>query len=41
MAMGGTADNMVTRDRRAGLVQQANIGRTGIVAPATFCAEAL
>jgi putative PIN family toxin of toxin-antitoxin system len=41
MALAGEADYLVTGDRRAGLLQRGNIGRARIVAPATFCAEAL
>lgn len=41
MAMAGEADYLVTGDRRAGLLQRGRIGRTRIVTPATFCAEAL
>jgi len=41
MAMAGEADYLVTGDRRAGLLQRGSIGRTRIVTPATFCAEAL
>lgn len=41
MAMAGEADYLVTGDRRAGLLQRRSIGRTRIVTPATFCAEAL
>ncbi len=41
MAMAGEADYLVTGDRRAGLLQRGGIGRTRIVTPATFCAEAL
>lgn len=41
MALGGEADYLVTGDRRAGLLQQGSIGRTRIVTPAVFCAEAL
>ena len=41
MALGGEADYLVTGDRRAGLLQRGSIGRTRIVTPATFCAEAL
>jgi predicted nucleic acid-binding protein len=31
----------VTGDRRAGLLQHGRIGRTRIVTPTAFCAEAL
>lgn len=41
MALGGEADYLVTGDRRAGLLQRGSLGRTRIVTPATFCAEAL
>lgn len=41
MALGGEADYLVTGDRRAGLLQRGSIGRTCIVRPATFCAQAL
>ncbi len=41
MALGGEADYLVTGDRRAGLLQCGSIGRTRIVTPATFYAEAL
>lgn len=41
MALGGEADYLVTGDRRAGLLQQGSIGRTRIVTPSIFCAEAL
>ncbi len=41
MALAGEADYLVTGDRRAGLLQRGRIGRTRIVTPATFCAEAL
>jgi putative PIN family toxin of toxin-antitoxin system len=41
MAIAGKADYLVTGDRRAGLLQQARIGKTRIVTPTTFCLEAL
>lgn len=41
MALAGDADYLVTGDRSAGLLQRGNVGRTRIVAPAAFCAEAL
>lgn len=41
MATAGDADYLVTGDRRAGLLQRGNIGRTRIVTPAVFCAEVL
>ena len=41
MALTGEADYLVTGDYRAGLLQRGSHGRTRIVTPATFCAEAL
>lgn len=41
MALTGKADYLVTGDHRAGLLQRGRIGRTRIVIPAIFCAEAL
>ena len=41
MALAGKVDYLVTGDRRAGLLQRGSIGRTRIVTPAIFCAEAL
>ena len=41
MALAGDADYLVTGDRRAGLLVRHSIGRTRIVTPAAFCAEAL
>ena len=41
MALAGEADYLVTGDPRAGLLQSGSIGRTRIVTPAAFCAEAL
>jgi uncharacterized protein len=41
MALAGAADYLVTGDHRAGLLQRGSVGRTRIVTPATFCAEAL
>ena len=41
MAVAGDADYLVTGDRRAGLLQRGHIGRTRILTPAAFCAEAL
>ncbi|OZI86850.1 hypothetical protein CFN58_08235 [Pseudomonas avellanae] len=41
MALASEADYLVTGDRRAGLLQRGSIGRTRIVTPVTFCAEAL
>ncbi len=41
MALAGSADYLVTGDYRAGLLQRGKYGRTRIVTPATFCAEAL
>jgi putative PIN family toxin of toxin-antitoxin system len=41
MALAGEADYLVTGDRRAGLLQRGNLGRTRIVTPGVFCAESL
>lgn len=41
MALAGEADYLVTGDRRAGLLQRGHVGRTRILTPAAFCAEAL
>ena len=41
MAIAGEADYLVTGDHRAGLLRRGNIGRTRILTPAAFCAEAL
>jgi putative PIN family toxin of toxin-antitoxin system len=41
MALTSEADYLVTGDHRAGLLQRGNIGRTRIVTPASFLAEAL
>lgn len=41
MALASEADYLVTGDGRAGLLQLGVAGRTRIVTPATFCAEAL
>jgi predicted nucleic acid-binding protein len=41
MASDGQADFLITGDRRAGLLQRGACGRTRIVTPAAFCAEAL
>ncbi len=41
MALASEADYLVTGDRRAGLLERGNIGRTCIVPPAEFCARAL
>lgn len=41
MAVTCEADYLVTGDRRAGLLQRENVGRTRIVTPAVFCTEAL
>ena len=41
MALASRADFLVTGDRRAGLLQRGHMGRTRIINPATFCAEAL
>jgi predicted nucleic acid-binding protein len=40
MALAGEADYLVTGDHRAGLLQRGSIGRTRIVTPVVFCAEA-
>lgn len=40
IAVAGEADYLVTGDHRAGLVQQKSVGRTRIVTPEMFCAEA-
>lgn len=40
MAIASEADYLVTGDRRAGLLQLGTVGRTHIVTPATFCAQA-
>lgn len=40
LCLAGEADFLVTGDRRAGLLQRGSIGRTRIVTPAAFCAEA-
>jgi putative PIN family toxin of toxin-antitoxin system len=40
-ALAGEADYLVTGDRRAGLLQRGHVGRTRILTPAAFCAEAL
>lgn len=40
-ALASEADYLVTGDHRAGLLQRVSIGRTRIVTPATFYAEAL
>ncbi|TAK74000.1 MAG: putative toxin-antitoxin system toxin component, PIN family [Gammaproteobacteria bacterium] len=37
MAIAGMADYLVTGDRRAGLLQKENIGRTRVMTPAVFC----
>lgn len=41
MAQTGEVGYLVTGDHRAGLLQRGNLGRTRIVTPAAFCAEAL
>jgi len=41
MALASDADYLVTGDRRAGLLQRGSIGRTRIVTPSIFCAQAL
>ena len=41
MALAGETDYLVTGDRRAGLLQRGSIGRTRIVTPTIFYAEAL
>jgi predicted nucleic acid-binding protein len=41
MALTGEADYLVTGDGRARLLQRGRIGRTRIITPTTFCAEAL
>ena len=41
MALAGDAHYLVTGDRRAGLLQRGRFGRTRIVTPTLFCAEAL
>ena len=41
MAVASEAEYLVTGDHRAGLLQRGSIGRTRIVTPAAFCAEAL
>lgn len=41
MAQTGEVDYLVTDDHRAGLLQRGSLGRTRIVTPAAFCAEAL
>jgi len=41
MALAGQADFLVTGDHRAGLLQQGHFGRTRVVTPTAFCAEAL
>ena len=41
MAQVGEVDYLVTGDHRAGLLKRGNLGRTRIVTPAAFCAEAL
>lgn len=41
MALASEAEYLVTGDHRGGLLQRGSIGRTRIVTPAAFCAEAL
>ena len=41
MAVASEAEYLVTGDHRAGLLQRGSTGRTRIVTPAAFCAEAL
>lgn len=41
MASDGNADFLVTGDRRAGLLQRGSSGRSRILTPAAFCANAL
>lgn len=41
MAIAGAAEYLVTGDPRAGLLKLGHIGRTRIVTPTAFCAEAL
>lgn len=41
MVLAGEADYLVTGDHRAGLLQRGNLGRTRIITPVTFCAEAV
>ena len=41
MALASDADYLVTGDRRAGLLQLGATGRTRIITPSIFCAEAL
>jgi uncharacterized protein len=40
MAVASDADYLVTGDHRAGLLQRGKLGRTRILNPTTFCAEA-
>lgn len=41
MADAGRADDLITGDRRAGLLQRGHLGRTRILTPAAFCVEVL
>jgi putative PIN family toxin of toxin-antitoxin system len=41
MALAAEVDYLVTGDRRAGLLQRGRIGRSRIMTPSVFCAEAL
>lgn len=41
MSLAGDVDYLVTGDRRAGLLQRRNFGRTRIVTPGIFCSQVL
>ena len=41
MSIAGEADYVVTENHRAGLLGRGRVGRTRIVTPAIFCAEAI
>lgn len=41
MAIEAKADYLITGDKRAGLLQMKNIGRTRILNPADFCSEVI
>ena len=41
MAIASEAEYLVTGDHRAGLLRRGSVGRTRIITPAVFCAEAL
>ena len=41
MSIAGEADYLVTGDKRAGLLQQKNIGRTHVLTPFSFCKNIL